>query len=620
MAATLDSYPDAGVAVPGAFPQAPRFNGDRGNGKSPRDTAPGATPVNIEAPPSLSDTELVGRLRTLFAQARDQRKPVIQQWRKNHRVMRNRTFTNAVPAWMPSPEVPEVRPIIASCVAWVTDQRPEFEMAPAAQPFSPFYNFYNSLAVDMKTAMNAAWTAYTWESEVEKVVWDGYQFDIGWLKVCWDPTLAGGLGDVSLKRVDPWTIYPDPSVASIADANYVIEARTMSLQELDRRYPGAAEKFRLNGYIEDIDNQPRTYSAASNVPRANPGAIAPNTDSRYGLPGQGRMSVDDTTGVTLLECWLREHTTKKNADGTMAVYDGWRCVAIAGPHVLLNERADDILPFCRHPYVRYCPEDLGEMFGQSMVELLAPSQLAINRLLQALQLGVELTGNPPFVEDTRSGLQRTKITNKPGQRITVNAGAKAEWLTPPQLNPLMPELVKFYIGEMERISGLSSIARGMTPAGRNSTDTLDNVQESGFVRIRLSLRNLEFALREVGELVASMISEFYTEPRMVSIVGANGARTASVFKARHFYVPSEHGAIPMRFQLLVRAGSSLPTSRTARMAEADRLFAMGSLDRRALLEAHDWPNAELVLERIAEAEAKGMFAPPGARQRAQRDQ
>lgn len=589
------------------------------DGDSP---SPTATPVNVEAPPSLADDELIGRVRTLFQRARAARKPIINQWNRNHRVMRNRTWTSDLAAWMPAPEVPEIRPIIASCVAWVTDQRPDFDVAPAAQPFSPFYDFYNSLAVDMKTAMNAAWVSYRWESEIEKVVWDGYQWGIGWLTVDWDPTLADGLGDASLRRVDPWTIYVDPAATSEADMNYIIEARRISLQELDRKFPGAARKFGVQGAFEDIDEAPQTYRPAGQVPRSNPGAVAPATSARWGLPGQARISTqaaDDTAGVTLLKCWLREHTVTKNDDGTTKVYDSWRCVVIAGPHVLLNKRAEDILPFPRHPFVRYAPEDFGELYSQSMVELLASSQLSINRLLQSFLLAIDLTANPPFVEDTRSGTQRTKLTpNRPGQRISVAPGSRADWMESRQVNPSMMEGVRFFIGEMRNISGLSSIAQAQAPGGRNSTDVLDNVLEAGFVRIRLALRNLEFALREAGELVASMISEFYTEPRMVSMVGPSGTKTSLAVRGRHFYCTTDKGAIPMRFQLQVRAGSSVPTSRGARMAEADTLFAMGGIDRRALLDAHDFPNRELILERITQAEQAGLFSPPGARQRAGR--
>ena len=581
----------------------------------------GPPAVNTHIPtPTLADAELAGRIRTLFSRARSQRQNVLNQWNKNRRIFSNRTWAQGRHPGMPSPEVPEIRPIIASCVAWVTDQRPALELTPSAQPFSPYYDYFDTLADDMKVAINAAWVTYQWENEIQKVVWDAYQFSNGYLKVVWDHSLANGLGDVALRRIDPYSLYVDPAASCPEDANYFIEARTISLQELDRRFPGAAAKFDIQGYTENVDEMPPTTGyQTSRVPMANPGAISPATSAQYGLPGQSRDHVSqDDTGVTLLEAWLREHTIY-DADGVTRVYECWRVVCIAGPHVLLNERAIDISPIERHPYIHYTPEDLGEFYGQSMVELLAPSQLAINRLLAALQHNTELTGNPPIVEDARAGTQRTPWPNQPGGRLTVNQGGKVEWMKVPQLQAMMPELIKFYISEMEKISGLSTISRGLVPGGRAAADVLDSVQESGFVRIRLSLRNLEFAMRTVGQIVCAYIAEFYTESRMVSLVGPNGQKTSLALRSRHFYVPTENGtdepAIPLKFQVLVYAGSMLPTSRSTRVAEADTLFAMGAIDRQAVLDAHDWPNRQGVLERMSEMDAKGLSQVPNARAR-----
>ena len=54
----------------------------------------------------------------------------------------------------------------------------------------------------------------------------------------------------------------------------------------------------------------------------------------------------------------------------------------------------------------------------------------------------------------------------------------------------------------------------------------------------------------------------------------------------------------MKFSLFVRAGSAMPISRAARIAEAETLFAMGALDAQAVLEAHDYPNRESILQRL----------------------
>jgi hypothetical protein len=168
------------------------------------------------------------------------------------------------------------------------------------------------------------------------------------------------------------------------------------------------------------------------------------------------------------------------------------------------------------------------------------------------------------------------------------------------------ELVGFYIAEMERISGLSGVVRGFSPTGRNAQGVIDSVAESAFVRIRLGLRNLERALSAAGNLVANLVVENYSLPRVMSIVGQDGERSMLALRARHFFIPNEEGADPMRFSLFVRAGSAMPISRAARIAEAETLFAMGALDAQAVLEAHDYPNREQVLQRLNAGATLGM--------------
>lgn len=334
--------------------------------------------------------------------------------------------------------------------------------------------------------------------------------------------------------------------------------------------------------------------------------------------------IADNTGVTVFECWIRDHErwTDRETDPddpTIRVYDCWRVIVFAGNKIIMDERADDLWEDGRHPYERFVTHDNGEFWGWSMVEYLTPMQLAINRLLASIEHNIDLTGNPVFLEETGSGLPRQSITNQPGQRVTVNPNKRAEWLMPPPIHPAMPEMIRFYIGEMERVSGLSAIVRGMSPGGRQASSVLDSVQEASFVRVRMALRNLEWTLRAAGERTASLVVENYTVPRILAITGNEGQQTATFLKGRHFFVPTSGGGnMPLRFSLMVEAGSSLPTSHQARAQEADVLFAMGGIDRIALLEAHNYPNRANINQRIQNLEAIGQFSPPGARQRSQR--
>lgn len=580
-----------------------------------------AQPVSIleTHPETAPSTDLVNQVRLLFFKARAHKRSLVAQWSKNYRVVRNRTWLNIRPTWLPNPEVPEILPIVGALVGWMTDQRPTFVAAPTAQPHSPFSAFYLNVAKDLETVLQATWTIHKYDAEIEKAIWDGFFYGTGIFKTGWDNSLDGGLGNAVIRRVDPYAFYPEPD-ATWENINYMIEAKRMSLQEMDRRWPGSAELFPSGGVTEDIDARPPIHDANTTSTYPNPGAIPPATAPRYGKPGQSRLHATDDPGVTVLEAWLRQHEIITNEDGTKRIYDYWRVVVVAGNYVLMDERADDLWGHGHHPYERYVPFDTGEFWGWSMVELLTSSQLSLNRILASIQHNIDLLGNPPFKESPRAGITRTKITNKPGTRIQVGENATAEWLQPPPLHQILPEMVRFYIGEMERISGLSAIVRGATPTGRNAEGVLDSVQEAAFVRIRNALRNLEWALRSAGEKIANIIVENYTVPRIVSMVGDGGQASILALKGRHFYLPSEDGQSPMRFTILIQAGSSLPTSRAAQVAEADFLFASGALDIPGVLEAHRYPNWQQIAQRVIEQRAQGLLEPPGARQRAQRRQ
>ena len=595
--------------------------------------APGATRASTSTPtptpaprddlPKLSATDemaLVQHVRELFLRARDMRRPMVEQWKRNYKTLYKHQWSASRVDWLPRPEVPEVFPILDAIVSWMTDQEPTFDVAPSVSPMSPWYAEMDQLALDLKTTVRATWQVDKFSPEIEKIVWDAFTYNIGYLKTTWDGSAFRGFGNAVMRRVDPFAMYPDPDATSMESMNFLIEARTISRQEMERRFPGSIARTADGAWAESIDAQPTAIDQYGNgqTARANPAAISPVTSPNYGLPGQSdRVGVSDDPGVTLFEAWLR--TPFHHDDGR--VYDSWRCVVIAGNRVLMDEMAENLASHGQHPYDRYVCIETGEWYGVALVELLAPMQNSINRNLAAIEHNIWLHGNPILKEDIRAGLSRTQVTNKPGQRLTVNAGGQVDWLSPPQIHPQMStDLIRFYISEMERVSGLSAVVRGASPTGRNAAGVIDAVQEAAFVRIRKSLRNLSFTIASSGEKLASMIVEFYDAPRIVALVGPSGEKSSLTLRSQHFYLPSEEGRVPMRFQLLIDAGEATSQSRGSRIAEADALYAMGAIDEEALLEIHSFPGWQKVVQRVREMKAQqgSLGAPPTQRAAARR--
>ena len=338
-----------------------------------------------------------------------------------------------------------------------------------------------------------------------------------------------------------------------------------------------------------------------------PGNIPGNDGTAWGRPGQGTETADNVldNGVVVYECWIRENYEEERettdpllGDTETVVSDSWRVVVFTGNHVLLDTTAEDLWQHNHHPYSRYVDDETGEFWPVPIVSYLAPCQIAIDRLLASMQSSAELTGNPIFMDVANSGLGRTQIVNRPGLRLQMDSavantqGAKPQWMPPPQMSGDVLQLINLWRQIMENISGLSSSQKGQLSTGRQAAQTMQSAQEAGFVSIRASQRNMETCLMVTGTLLCHLIAQNYSTPRIVAIVGDKGSDTSLLLAARHFYSPSrdfetlKDKLAPLVFSLNVSAGSDRPTSRQARIAEADALFAMKAVDQQYVLQAH----------------------------------
>jgi hypothetical protein len=568
--------------------------------------------TNVSPRQGPTDDQVVNYVNALFQRARTVRRPLVSRWKQNYRALHNRSWAPRAEAWQPSPEVTQIFPVIFSCVAWETDQRPVIEVQPSMQPFSAYADFYQMLAQDMNAILMANFMNYAQDMEIMKCLWDVKTYGIGYFKTTWEAWLADGIGDANFRRVDPFTIYPDPHARSESELTFIIEAKTMTLSDVDRAYPGAMRGAQ-NTYEQDIDEAPHRLDESTSrlMPRfvlGNlPGASSSNPTQWAVAPNAKDRAVQEEQVVTVLEAWVRGHRVTDTDDPRVKkVRDVWQCFVVCGSSLLMNEEAGDVNAYGTHPYSRLVLTDMGEWYGPALVEMLDAPQESIVRMLTAIEQNLALMGNPVLKEVQNSPSTQRRITNRPGQRVPVRNSTDVEWLQPPQIHPQMSvELIQFYKGEIESISGLSAMIRGFAPSGRNSQGVLDSVQDAAFVRVRAQLRCLEVALRDVCSKMCANIAEFYTEPRHMAYSGPDGKRLHLALRSRHFYTrdaddPDER--IPLRFQLLADAGSQLPTSKQARAADAERLYALGLIDRHETLKAKQWPNFSIVANRMDERE------------------
>lgn len=591
-----------------------------------------ADPTSKAVPPPAIPTEeemvLLHKCKIAYQSARDAKKSVYPNWRRNWLLVNNRMWSDFRQSWMPAPTDSEIYPIMANLIGWLTDQSVVYTLQPAALPGTPWAKYLEDLADELESLLQSNWKVRNTQGVVTHSMWEAGLYGAGILKTVWDQSLEKGMGDAALVNVDPWNFYPDPMATNEEDAEYLCEVRRMSWDDVERRFPDTCDRL-LGDLVydtsdSDLDSDQKstnTKTGANQFPLSQSKGYPNAKTSSTGMPGQSRIVAAKPQGIVIYEMWTKENRTTqipdpnwnqeenqgKEAPDVDVIYDEWRVVVYSSNTILLDAWASELWDGANHPYSRFCFEDTGEFWPTPLVSHLASPQIAINRLLAALQQSAELTGNPIFVEPSTSGISQSLLTNRPGQRLKVNPmsmanGGGPHWMPPPAMSQDVLGLIQFYIERMENISGLSTISKGKSPQGRAPESVVNQVQESGFIRVRSMLRNLERCLRRAGEIQAQLIVENYTEARTVAIIGPEGGKMAVALRERHFIDAVDNEYAPFKYSLLVNAGSEVPTSRQARVSEAQNMFLTKLIDRTAALEMMNVPHWPAIDQRMQQAE------------------
>ena len=575
------------------------------------------TLVEVSKPPDYDPWAFVQQLNNIYTLAKQAKGNTLNEWKRNYRLTMNRA-SSSLPA-AAGIRANEVFPTIDARVGWMTDQEISCSITPAADPFSAYFAVQDMLAEQLECVINSVYQTDQWYAEVVKMLWNSSMYGAGFLKVTWDQGLENGKGQVAIKSTSPWCLYIDPYAENLDDAEFIIEVHTMTASEIERRYPEVSDaKIRAALVAGDTSKDHIPPSQQTNVPKQ--GVLIPvdagQGPTTWGPPGGTAQPYGATPfrAVNVYECWLKENYLEEvtPADVTQpteyVMVSEWRVIVHSGGRVLLDEMASNLFGMSRHPYVRYVDVETGELWGSAIVRDIGPCQIALNRLLALGQNNIEYTGNPIFVGVKNSGMDRSTFVNRPGRIYDVDGGpnaqnAKPSWLNPPTLPSLLMEFIAFWLTEIERIAGLQGGQKGEIPSGRATDKQVSATQEAGFIRIRSAQRNLELTLRKAFELVANLIVRNYDVARTVAIVGQEGEMNSIKLAANHFYTPGgPDGPEPLRFSLLVNAGSSKPTSRAARIQEANQLKEMNVVDDQYVLQAYRVSHWQSVLARKQQAD------------------
>lgn len=559
---------------------------------------------NHEVPDDVqSETErkLAELVLSRFREAKRYRATWDKDWERYYRLYAGQHWDTPRPEWRSDATVNFIFSTIETILPIMTDSSPTIHVVPAQ-------DHSNKNAEILGEIVKRIWVSNRMQNLLPRTIKNALKYGTGIQKVWWDPNAKNGLGDVAISNVDPRHFFPSPGALDIQSAHYVIFAANVPLDNVLRDFPEA--KGRIKGGVWDEDltvnknvTSQRSDAASQLGPVSNTAGTAV-TEFAKGAEGRdGIMNRDKL--VTLVELWSRED-------------DGQTWVTIMANGVLLKHTPN---PFNhnRFPFVRYVDYDIPSCFwGMGEIQQLEKLQLSINQRRAQTQDILRITASPPFVADSTSGINPKAMTNRPGTIIFKREGSQVNWLTPPNIPSALFTIQEMDKMDFDSISGVLDVTQGRKPAGIEAASAIAELQEAAQTRIRFKVRTMETSITELGEMVVSLVQQFYTEERVIRIVGPTGS--APQFIAINQQAVNDEGK-PFKindvtigeYEVEIGVGSTMPINKSRRANQMIELFQLGVVDRRAVLENVGLPPEvyEKIIARMEAQEAAALAAQAG---------
>ena len=156
--------------------------------------------------------------------------------------------------------------------------------------------------------------------------------------------------------------------------------------------------------------------------------------------------------------------------------------------------------------------------------------------------------------------------------------------------------------EIQEIIGIYSLQQG-DPSGAPDTwrGTL-TIDEFGNRRIQSKRDDIYKSIARAGKIALDFATVVYDPSKIIRVTNTNGNIT--VFQIQDYSKEALEFTDPLinDYDVIVVAGSTMPSNRWAEMEMKSQMFQMGILDREAVLKSTDLPDAEGILQRTGEVQ------------------
>lgn len=329
--------------------------------------------------------------------------------------------------------------------------------------------------------------------------------DVWWYKlksgtgvygVFWDKNKLGGLGDISIKKVDILNLFWEPGITDLQDSRYLFHVVLQDDGRLEAQYPqlrgclGAGPGMTLSRYHYD-----------ENIPTAGKSAVVDVYYKKEGLLHFCKFVGDQVLFATEND----PHYAQRG------LYDHGRYPFVFDP--LFPEEG---YPGCGYGYVDLCKEP------QKVVDILN------NCFVQS----AVAAATPRWFIRSDGGVNEAEYADLTKKFVHVQGRVDTDSILQIRTAPMPAMAVEYMqmkVNEIKEVSGNRDVNNGSTSASVTAASAIAALQEAGNGLSRDMISASYRAFRHVVELCIELMRQFYDVPRRFRIAGgaAQGRDPAS---------------------------------------------------------------------------------------------
>lgn len=326
----------------------------------------------------------------------------------------------------------------------------------------------------------------------------------------------------------------------------------------------------------------------------------PAEENPNGIPGSTVRLMQATIGQLAEAGWIEKTEFRE---------DRIKVTATIGDKMLYEPR---VLPTRHYPVVPINNNHMRTPYPVSDVRMVKDCQKAINKTnslilahaANSTNMKVFLPRDSTNKEEVERGFGKagTSVHEYDPISMQQTGSNPIETVGPPPLPSALYENMNRFVQIMQQTLGIFQMQQGDSSQAPDTYHGTLSLDEFGQRRIKSKMQDIYNSLSRLGEVAFDFVQEVYTEAKTLRLVQPNmPPKQVRVNEPRFDDFQNEVGRInditTGRYDVMIKAGSTLPSNRWARLQQLIDMYSAGLVDDQAVLMESELPNAEQILAR-----------------------